>query len=32
MLNFSEFSRLGFWLHRFGCFSGLKEKNPAENM
>lgn len=27
-----EFSMLGFWLHRFGCFRGLKVKNPAENM
>lgn len=23
---------LGFWLHRFGCLSGLNEKKPAENM
>jgi hypothetical protein len=23
---------LGFWLHRLGCFRGLKVKNPAEKM
>ena len=30
--NSLEFWMLGFWLHRFGCFNGLKVKNPAENM
>lgn len=25
-------SSLGFSLHKFGCFDGLKVKNPAEKM
>jgi len=29
---FVFWTTLGFWLHRFGCLSGLNEKKPAENM
>lgn len=31
-LNSRELEILGFWLHKFGCFNGLKVKNPAEKM
>lgn len=23
---------VGFWLHKVGCFKGLKVKNPAEKI